>query len=63
MTNRKLFVHTVYVKRELSMVDQLRGLLRGNWVRVNGMKARLVSVNDKNVVLWMKSDQMLAVFR
>lgn len=62
MTNRKLFVKTVWVKSDMSVARQLRGLLKGQWVNVNGMMARVVNNVGNAVVLWMKSDAMVAVF-
>lgn len=59
---RALFVKTVVVSSARSLVAQLKGLLRGQWVLVNGMKARVVNFACGRVVLWMQKDKMCAVF-
>lgn len=63
MTNRKLYVSTVYVDRNKSVAAQVRNYLRGQWVKINGMLARVVNVVDGQAVLWMQRDGMLAVWR
>lgn len=59
-----LYVQTVYVSnnRGDSIADQLRGYLRGQWVRVNGMTARIVNIVNGHAVLWMQRDKMIAVW-
>lgn len=58
----KLFVRTVYVNSNTSVAAALAGYLRGQWVNVNGMKARIVNHTRNRVVLWMQDDKMIAVF-
>lgn len=62
MTNRKLFVSTVYVDRNRSVASQVNGYLRGQWVKINGMLARVVNVANGKAVLWMQRDGMFAVW-
>lgn len=62
MRNVSWFVKTVGVRDDRSIADQLRGYLRGQWVMVRGMRARIVNVVGSTVVLWMKDDKMMAVF-
>lgn len=61
---QKLFVKTVYVNndRGASIYAQLTGYLRGQWVNVNGMLARIVNFVNGKAVLWMKKDDMIAVW-
>lgn len=63
MRNYRLYVPTIYLDRNKSIAKQLRGYLRGQWVKINGMVARVVNVTDGNAVLWMKNDNMVAVWR
>lgn len=61
--NRNLFVATIVLNSNRMIADQLRGVLRGQWVLINGMMARIVNVTNTNVALWMHRDAMVAVFR
>lgn len=63
MRNYRLFVPTIYLDRNVSIVKQLAGHIRGQWVKINGMLARIVNVTKDHVVLWMKSDNMVAVWK
>lgn len=63
MTNRALYVPTVYIDRNRPVTDQVRGYLRGQWVKVNGMLARVVNVTNNQAVLWMQQDNMFAVWK
>ena len=54
----KLFVKTVIVDAHSSVASQLRGYLRGQWVMVRGMMARIVNIVNGKVVLWMKKDNI-----
>lgn len=63
MRNYRLYVPTIYLDRNKSIASQLRGYLRGQWVKINGMLARVVNVTNGNAVLWMKNDNMVAVWR
>lgn len=60
----KLFVKTVYITNDNgnSVYAQLTGYLRGQWVNVNGMRARIVNFVNGRAVLWMQSDNMVAVW-
>jgi hypothetical protein len=58
----KLFVKTVIVDNHSSIVSQLSKYLRGQWVMVRGMMARIVNVVNGRAVLWMLKDKMVAVF-
>lgn len=60
--NRKLYVSTVYVDRNRSVASQVNGYLRGQWVKINGMLARVVNVANGKAVLWMQRDNMFAVW-
>lgn len=60
---RKLYVQTVFLDRNRSIAAQVRGFLRGQWVKINGMLARVVNVANGNAVLWMQRDGMFAVWR
>ena len=62
-TKRNLFVQTVYLDRNQSIANQVRGYLRGQWVKINGMLARVVNVTDGQAVLYMQRDSMFAVWR
>lgn len=57
------YVKTVGVQSDRSIASQLAGYLKGQWVYVNGMMARIVNHTGSQVVLWMKGDKMLAVFK
>lgn len=61
---RTVFVKTVYVNRDksASVAKALKGYLRGQWVEVDGLRARVVNHTGKNVVLWMMADKMVAVW-
>ena len=59
---RKLFVATVIVDRHTTTAMQLKDYLRGQWVMVRGMMARIVNIVNGVAVLWMKKDKMIAVF-
>lgn len=59
----KPYVSTVYVSNNKSVTMQLRDYLRGQWVNINGMKARIVNVTKKQTVLYMLKDDMLAVWQ
>lgn len=61
MTN--LFVPTVFLDRNRSIADQVRNALRGQWVKINGMMARVVNVTGDTAVLWMQNDKMFAIWR
>lgn len=60
--NMYLYVPMLAVSANAPLMNQVRGYLRGQWILINGMKARLVNVTEKNVVLWMKQDNMMAVW-
>lgn len=59
---RGLYVPTIYLDGNVSVAKQTKNLLRGQWVRINDMLARVVNVTEKNAVLWMQSDKMVAVW-
>lgn len=59
---RKLYVATVYLDRNRSIANQVDGYLRGQWVKLNGMLARVVNVVNGKAVLWMQRDGMFAVW-
>lgn len=58
-----LYVQMVAVRDNASVASQLNGYLRGQWVYINGMRARIVNHVGNQVVLWMNNDKMVAVFR
>jgi len=57
-----LFVNKVAVSSNESIANQLRGYLRGQWVLINGMTARVANHTGSFVALWMQEDKMLAVW-
>mgnify|MGYP003688760477 CR=1 FL=1 len=63
MTNRNLFVKTVVLDSNKSVFQQTKNLLRGQWVFINGMMARVANNAGGVAVLMMHRDKMLAVFR
>jgi len=63
MSNRNLFIQTVWVDRNKTVHSQTKNLLRGQWVRVNGMQARVLNILNNRAVLWMQKDKMVAVFQ
>lgn len=60
--NAYLYVNKIALNSNKPLMGQLRGFLRGQWVLINGMTARIVNVTEKNVVLWMHADKMMAVW-
>lgn len=56
------FVKAVAVNSNQSVAAQLSRYIKGQWVIINGMMARIVQVVNGRAVLWMKSDKMVAVF-
>ena len=48
---RNLFVPTVTLSTNVSIASQLKGALRGQWVILNGFKARVANHVGKSVVL------------
>ncbi len=58
-----IYVRMVSVDDNKSVSDQLKGYLRGQWVYIRGMRARIVNHIGNQVVLWMNNDKMIAVFR
>lgn len=58
----KLFVTTVYVDDNAPIAAQLSSYLRGQWLMIRGMKARIVQIVNGRAVLWMNKDKMIAVF-
>jgi len=56
------YVSMVGVYDDVSASAQLKGYLRGQWVYIRGMRARIVNFVNGRVVLWMKNDKMIAVF-
>ncbi len=63
MTKRNLFIKTVYLNSNKSIFNQTRNLLRGQWVFINGMMARVVNNAGGVAVLMMQRDKMVAVFK
>lgn len=63
MTKRNLFVQTVVLDSNKSVFNQTNKLLRGQWVFINGMLARVANTAGSVAVLMMQKDKMLAVFR
>jgi hypothetical protein len=61
--NVSWFTKTVAVSSNGSVAKQLNGLLRGQWVLINGMMARIVNVTDNAAVLWMHADKMPSIWR
>jgi hypothetical protein len=59
---RKLYVKTVYIDRNRPIASQVENYLRGQWVKINGMLARVVNVANGKAVLWMQRDNMFAVW-
>lgn len=58
----KRFVKTIGVDTSKSVARQLFGFLRGQYVYVNGMMARVVNHTGNRVVLWLLRDKNFAVF-
>lgn len=59
---RLAFVKTVIVDSNAPVASSLSGYLRGQWVFVNGMMARIVNHTGSRVVLWIPKEKDFAVF-
>lgn len=61
----KLFIAKIYVDSQKSIYKQLRNVLRGQWIFINGMTGRVVNITDGKVVISFNktNDVPYAVYR